>query len=119
MLGSALNTRCWARSLSNQMLDDALSDCRKAIRRDGENPAYLDSLGLVQLRLGHYSDSIKAYQEAVAKNPRSAWSRYGLGLAEIHNGQIDAGNADLAAARAIDSGIGARAAKYGLTAPGS
>jgi clan AA aspartic protease (TIGR02281 family) len=119
MLGSALNTRCWARSLSNQMLDDALSDCHKAIRRDGENPAYLDSLGLVQLRLGHYSDSIKAYQEAVAKNPRSAWSRYGLGLAEIHNGQIDAGNADLAAARAIDSGIGARAAKYGLTAPGS
>jgi clan AA aspartic protease (TIGR02281 family) len=118
MLGSALNTRCWARGLSNQMLDDALSDCRKAIRRDGENPAYMDSLGLVQLRLGHYPEAIKAYQEAVAKNPRSAWSRYGLGLAEIRSGQTDAGNADLVAARGIDTKIDARAAKFGLNATG-
>jgi predicted aspartyl protease/cytochrome c-type biogenesis protein CcmH/NrfG len=115
-LGSALNERCWARSLSNQMLDDALHDCRKAIKRDGENPAYLDSLGLVQLRLGHYPESIKAYEQAVAQRPRSAWSRYGLGLAEIRNGQTDAGNADLVAARALDPDIEARATKYGLTA---
>ncbi len=114
-LGSALNERCWARGLSNQMLDDALRDCRKAIKRDGENPAYLDSLGLVQLRLGHYPDSIKAYEQAVAKMPRSAWSRYGLGLAKIRNGQTDAGNADLAAAYALDPGIEARAIRYGLT----
>ena len=114
-LGSALNERCWARALSNQMLDDALHDCRKAIRRDGENPAYLDSLGLVQLRLGNYPESIKAYEQAVAQRPRSAWSRYGLGLAKIRNGQTDAGNADLAAARAFDPGIEARVNKYGLT----
>lgn len=119
MLGSALNERCWARSLSNQMLDDALSDCRKAIRRDGENPAYLDSLGLVQLRLGHYAESVKAYEQAAAQNPHSAWSRYGLGLAKIRSGQTDAGNADLVAARALDPEIEARAAKYGLTAAGS
>jgi clan AA aspartic protease (TIGR02281 family) len=118
-LGSALNERCWARALSNQMLDDALSDCRKAIKRNGEVPAYLDSLGLVQLRLGNYSESIKAYQQAVAKLSRSAWTRYGLGVAEIRNGQTDAGNADLAAARAIDSHIDARAGKFGLTAKGS
>lgn len=118
MLGSALNTRCWARGLSNQMLDDALHDCRKAIKRDGERPAYLDSLGMVQLRLGHYPESIAAYQQAAAKNPRSAWSRYGLGLAEIRNGQEDAGKADITAARAIYPGIDAQAAKYGLAAPG-
>jgi tetratricopeptide (TPR) repeat protein len=117
-LGIALNERCWARALSNQALDDALHDCRKAIRRDGENPAYLDSLGLVQLRLGHYPESIKAYEQAIAKMPRSAWSRYGLGLAEIHNGQTDAGKADLVAARALDPNIDARAAKYGLSAAG-
>lgn len=116
MLGSALNERCWARGLSNQMLDDALSDCRKAIRRDGEKPAYFDSLGMVQLRLGHYAESIKAYEQAVAQTPHTAWSRYGLGLAEIRSGKTDAGKADLAAARALDPGIDARAAKYGLTA---
>lgn len=115
MLGSALNERCWARGLSNQMLDDALDDCRKAIKHDGENPAYLDSLGLVQLRLGHYPDSIKAYEQAVAQMPKNAWSRYGLGLAKIRSGQTDAGNADLAAARALDPDIDAHTSKYGLT----
>lgn len=118
MLGSALNERCWARGLSNQMVDDALKDCRKAIKRDGENPAYLDSLGLVELRLGHYPESIKAYGQAVAQRPRSAWSRYGLGLAKIRGGQTDAGNADLVAARTLDPQIETRAAKYGLTAAG-
>ncbi len=117
LLGSMLNERCWARALSNQMLDDALKDCRKAIRRDGENPAYLDSLGLVELRLGHYADSIKAYERALAQSPHSAWSRYGLGLAKIHAGQADAGNADLAAARTMDPQIETRATKYGLTTP--
>jgi clan AA aspartic protease (TIGR02281 family) len=118
-LGSAFNERCWARALSNQMLDDALQDCRKAIKRDGDVPAYLDSLGLVQLRLGNYPESIKAYQQALAKMPRSAWSHYGLGVAEIRNGQTDAGNADLVAARAIDSHIDAQAGKFGLAAKGS
>jgi predicted aspartyl protease/tetratricopeptide (TPR) repeat protein len=116
MLGSALNERCWARGLSNQMLDDALDDCRRAIKRDGDNPAYLDSLGLVQLRLGHYPDAIKAYEQAVAQRPKNAWSRYGLGLAKIRSGQTDAGQADLAAARALDPHVEDRAAKYGLTA---
>lgn len=118
LLGSALNERCWARGLSNQMLDDALKDCHKAIKRDGENAAYLDSLGLVELRLGHYPESIKAYEQAVAQNPRSAWSRYGLGVAKIHSGQVDAGKADLVAARALSPEIEARATKYGLTTAG-
>jgi len=117
MLGSALNERCWALGLSNQQLDDALSDCRKAIKRDGDNPNYLDSLGMVQLRLGHYSDSIKAYEQAIAQGPHSAWTRYGLGMAKIRSGQTDAGKADVAAARTLDPGIEERAAKYGLVAP--
>ena len=116
LLGAALNARCWARGLSNQMLDDALKDCHKAIRRDGDQPAYLDSLGLVQLRLGHDADAIKAYEQALAQKPRSAWSRYGLGLAKIHSGQEGAGRADLKAALAIDPEIATRAARYGLTA---
>lgn len=114
MLGAALNQRCWARALSNQLLDDALKDCRKAIKRDGADAAYLDSLGLVQLRLGHYPESIKAYEQSIALTPDSAWSRYGLGLAKIHSGQTDAGNADLIAARTLDPHIEQHAAKFGL-----
>jgi predicted aspartyl protease/tetratricopeptide (TPR) repeat protein len=118
MLGSVLNDRCWARGLSNQMLDDALKDCRKAIDRDGEKAAFFDSLGLIELRLGHYPESIKTYTQAATLNPRSAWSRYGLGLAKIRSGKTDEGHADLVAAQTLDPQIEKRAAKYGLTAAG-
>jgi len=118
LLGHVLNERCWARGLSNQMLDDALKDCRKAIDRDGKIPAYLDSLGMVELRLGHYPESIKAYEQATAQDPRSAWSHYGLGLAKIRSGQTDAGQADLAVARTLNPQIETLATKFGLTAAG-
>lgn len=117
-LGSALNERCWARALANQSLDDALRDCRKAIKRDGERPAYLDSMGMVYLRMGKDAEAIKAYQQALARSPRVAWSHYGLGLAELRSGQAAAGNAELATARALDKRIDARAARLGLVAPG-
>jgi tetratricopeptide (TPR) repeat protein/predicted aspartyl protease len=116
-LGEALNERCWARALANQSLDGALHDCREAIKRDGNRAAYLDSLGMVYLRMGKYAESIKAYQQALAQSPHTAWSHYGLGLAELHSGQADAGNAELATARLLDKGIDTRAAKLGLVAP--
>jgi tetratricopeptide (TPR) repeat protein len=99
------------------MLDDALKDCRKAIKRDGADAAYLDSLGLVQLRLEHYPESIKAYEQAVALSPGSAWSHYGLGLAKIRSGQTQAGHADLVAARALDPQLERHASKFALSEP--
>ncbi|MEO7200557.1 MAG: aspartyl protease family protein [Dokdonella sp.] len=118
MLGMMLNERCWARGLSNQMLDDAARDCHKAIRRDGKDPDYLGSLGLVQFRQGHYAESIKTYEQSLVQNPKSAWAHYGLGLSELRNGQTKAGRADLAAAHALDPQVEARATKYGLIASG-
>lgn len=115
MLGHVLGERCLARGLSNQMLEDALSDCRDAIRRDGKRPEYFENIGLVERRLGQYSKAISAYKQALEKAPDSAWSRYVLGLAEIRDGHQDTGNADLNAARALDPRIDERAAKYGLT----
>jgi tetratricopeptide (TPR) repeat protein len=116
-LGCALNERCWARALANQALGDALHDCRKAIKRDGDRPAYLDSLGMVYLRMGSYAEAIEAYQRALSQSPRTAWSHYGLGLAELRSGQTDAGNGVLSTARSLDKEIDARAAKLGLVAP--
>jgi len=118
-LGSALNERCWARALANQALDGALHDCREAIKRDGDRAAYLDSLGMAYLRMGNDAESIKAYRQALAQSPHTAWSHYGLGLAELQAGQIAAGKAELATAHSLDKAIDARAAKLGLVAPGA
>lgn len=113
-LGSALNARCWARGLANQALEGGLDDCRKAIRRDGANPAYLDSLGLIQFRLGRYAEAVETYAKAAAEMPKSAETRYGLGLARKRNGDVAGGDADIAAAKAIDPEIAAQFAKFGL-----
>jgi tetratricopeptide (TPR) repeat protein len=115
-LGEGLNLRCWARGLANTLLGDALDDCRAAVRRDGPKPDYLDSLGLVQLRLGHYADAIAAYSQALTQQPDAAWSRYGRGLAKLRSGQTESAQADLAAARAIAPDIDARTARFGLAA---
>lgn len=119
MLGQALNQRCWSRALANRMLDDALRDCRKSIHMDSTNADFLDSLGMVQLRLGHYAESIRAYQQALASTPHSAWSLYGLGLAQLRSGQAEAGNASLAAARKVDPRIADRFSHFGMAPPTS
>ncbi len=113
-LGSALNARCWARGLANQQPELALDDCNKAIKRDGAVADYLDSLGLVFLRLKRHDDAIKAYSAAVDKAPASAVSRYGLGLAKVRRGQFDAGNADIAAAKAMEPKVEELFVTYGI-----
>ncbi|MBD8900080.1 aspartyl protease family protein [Rhodanobacter sp. DHG33] len=113
-MGAVLNDRCRARAFANVMADKALRDCRKAIKLDGASPAYLESEALAQLRLQDYADAITNFQQVVSQQPRWAWARYGLGLARIRSGQPDAGNADLAAAKAINPEIGAKFEQYGI-----
>ena len=113
-LGAALAERCRARAFANVLPDKALKDCRKAIRLDGANPAYLLSEGLAQLRLQDDAKAIATFQQVLAQQPRWAWARYGLGLAESRSGQADAGKADLAAAEAINPRIGEWFERYGF-----
>lgn len=113
-LGAVLDDRCRARGFAGVMLDKALRDCRKAIKLDGAKLAYLESEALVQLRLQDYAKAITGFEQVLAQRPHSAWARYGLGLARIRSGLVDAGNADIAAARAINPQIGAKFEQYGI-----
>lgn len=116
-MGEMLNTRCWARGLANTALEGAVEDCRKAIKRSGENPAILDSQALVELRLGHNQAALDGYTKALAKQPDMAWARYGMAVARLRLGQVEQGKAQLAAVKASDPGIVTQAARFGLTPP--
>ncbi|MBC2665924.1 aspartyl protease family protein [Novosphingobium flavum] len=113
-LGSGLNARCWARTLANQLLDEALADCRTAIKRDGAKASYLDSMGLTLLRLKQYPAAISAYEKVLAEVPGLAWSRYGLGLARERSGQAEAGRSDLKAAMDSNPEIAGLFQRYGI-----
>jgi tetratricopeptide (TPR) repeat protein/predicted aspartyl protease len=113
-LSDALNGRCWARALLGIELEKALKDCKSALRSKPESAEYLDSRGLVYLRLRDLDKALIDYDAALRIQPRSAWSLYGRGLVHLRRGETEAGNADIAAAKAISSSIEDEAKRYGI-----
>lgn len=113
-LPQALNGRCWTRALANQDLGKALDDCNRALRLAPHTASFLDSRGLVRLRMGDWDHAIADYDESLQLAPKSAWSLYGRGLARRHKGLAAEGDADIAAAAAIAPDLAERAKKLGI-----
>jgi uncharacterized RDD family membrane protein YckC len=111
----AWNGRCWDRALAGQ-LDGALEDCDQSLRLQRSAPA-LDSRGLVLLKMKRYDESIASYGEALALDPRLAYSLYGRGLARAAKGDPAGGAADIQAAENLSPLIGNEFRKFGLDAP--
>lgn len=128
---TGLNARCWQRAVANRDLRAALEDCNRALSFQPkaeantgshivqalapQDPATLDSRGLVYLRLGNLRDAVRDYNSALDTNPNLSDSLYGRGLAELRLGEEVPGQADLAAAEKLDAGIARRFASMGLT----
>jgi tetratricopeptide (TPR) repeat protein len=111
----ARNARCWARALWGQELNQALLDCDSALKSRPDTAAFLDSRGLVRLRMGDLDRSIADYDAALRLQPHIAWSLYGRGLAKVKKGLTTAGEADIAAAMAIQPRIDEEARTHGIT----
>jgi tetratricopeptide (TPR) repeat protein len=80
-----------------------------------ENPDFLDSRGLVYLRLGKLKDAIRDYNSALEVNPNMPTALFARGLAELRDGRKARGQADLAAAEKLNGGIAQLFASMGLT----
>ena len=112
-----LNALCWSLATTNFDLEAALRDCDAALKQDPQQPAYLDSKGMVLLRLGKYTDAIKAYDKALKKLPELAVALYGRGLAKLNNGDLVAGEFDLKAAERLTPHIGVEYRIWGFSRP--
>ena len=115
-LEHAWNGRCWVGAELGIELDKALDDCNEAVDADSKNASYLDSRGWVYLRLGKLPKAKADFDRSLAIRPGGAWSLYGRGLVQLGLGQMAPGQADLAAARKIESDIDARIKRAGLPA---
>jgi tetratricopeptide (TPR) repeat protein len=75
----------------------------------------MDSRGFAYLRLRRLDDGLADYDEALKLNPKQASSLYGRGLAKLKKGDAAGGEADIAAAKAIQADIAEEFARYGVT----
>lgn len=112
------NALCWNKATAGVLLDSALQDCRDALKLRPDTSAYLDSLGMVLLKLGRLDDALAAYNEAIAKNS-SADSLMGRAFVYSRKGDAAHADADAAAARKISARIDDIFAEYGLKFEGS
>ncbi|RTL66630.1 MAG: tetratricopeptide repeat protein, partial [Hyphomicrobiales bacterium] len=110
----AYNGRCWLRAISNRELPQALGDCDEALRLRPNAANYLDSRGLVFLRLGRIKEAIADYDAALKEYDKLAGSLYGRGLAKRKIGDVAGGDADIARAKQIRPEVADEFKKYGL-----
>jgi tetratricopeptide (TPR) repeat protein len=66
--------------------------------------------------MGDLDKAIADYDAALAIQPKVVWSLYGRGLAKQRKGMKSEGDADIAAALALDPRIADKAKRYGVIA---
>ena len=110
-----LNARCWTVGKWGHALDSGLANCDAALKLAPDDPAILDSRGLILLQMGRFDDSIAAYDAALRQRPDTPASLYGRGMARLRRGLAADGGADLASAKALDPKIGAEFTAFGLS----
>jgi tetratricopeptide (TPR) repeat protein len=74
----------------------------------------LDSRALIYLKMGQWDSAIDDYSSALRVEPKLASSLYGRGLARLKKGDTTGGDADIAAAKAIEANIVGDFARYGV-----
>ena len=105
--------RCFVRSISGQA-QKALADCGQVLQLEPGNVKALDRRAFAHLKMGKFSNAIKDYEAVLQKNPAAAEALYGRGVAMIKSGKKTKGQADLAAATALNAEITQNFTRYGI-----
>jgi tetratricopeptide (TPR) repeat protein len=108
-----LNNLCYSQATAGIRLEAALEDCRAALKISPGNAAFIDSLGMVLLKLGKLDDALTAYNQAIAKGEGAA-SLMGRAFVYLKKGDKAHADADADAARKLSPDIDATFAGYGL-----
>ena len=87
------------------MAEKALPDCERAVLLAPNDANALSTKAYVLLKLGRYSDAAADYDVSLRIEPMNADALFGRGTARTALGDSQAGGADIAAAKAIDSEI--------------
>jgi tetratricopeptide (TPR) repeat protein len=113
-LALAHNNRCVARAMAGKDLVAALVDCDAGLKLAPANLDVRVTRGFIYLKLGDPAIAIVEFDAALNVDPNRPLALYGRGAARIRMGQTQEGEADQAAARALDPSIEQLFARYGV-----
>lgn len=112
---AVLAVRCRSGALGGDQLQQALDDCSKVIASEARNTAMLDYRGLIWTRLGDYKRATADYRVSLQiQEHDAAWSLYGLGIAELREGDRNQGMKHIDAATRADSKIAGQYGRIGI-----
>jgi len=77
------------------------------------NAATLDSRAFIFLKMTQFDAAVSDYDAALRVDPKLAFALYGRGLAKLKN-EDPAGEADIAAAKALQADIADEYRRYGI-----
>jgi tetratricopeptide (TPR) repeat protein len=115
--GGAYNDGCYQRAVANVDLKHAEELCDRAVELSKNDWPELDSRALLNAREGRWNDVKADTDAALKRNPRLASALYLRGLAKLHLGDANGGQADIAAARQHGAGEVRKLEAMGLKAP--
>ncbi len=104
-MGLAFNNRCLTRTIVGKDLVAALEDCDTALKMMPTNLDVRVTRGFIYLKLGEPAIAITEYNAVLAIDANRALALHGRGLAHRKLGHEKEGEADQAAARALNPGI--------------
>ena len=109
---AAIDNRCWARAAVG-ILKQALTDCNQALRLLPGNAGTFGSRGFVFLKMTNFDAAVSDFDAALRLDPKLAFALYGRGIAKLRN-EDASGEADIKAAKALQSDIAQEYARYGI-----
>lgn len=112
-----LNDRCWLRTVNNDDLEAALTDCNASLVAEPNDANVLDSRGLVFYKRGDFEASLADYNAAVMLQPERGHFIYGRGLARAALGMAVEANADFTRAEELEPGIARDYEAYNILPP--
>jgi tetratricopeptide (TPR) repeat protein len=114
---TVLNSLCWHLALAGEALDEARNACDASLALRPDDPATLDSRGLVGLKQGRFAEAHADFDAAVRHGEGDgglASFVYGRGIAALRLGRTAEGQADLARAAALDASIAETYVRHGV-----
>jgi tetratricopeptide (TPR) repeat protein len=110
---AAYDNRCWARAVTGN-LKPALADCNQAIRlAPPGNAGTFESRGFIFMKMTNFDAAVSDFEAALRRNPSLPGALYGRGMAKLWNSD-NSGEADILAAKALQSDIAEEYARYGM-----